>query len=274
MFVRSIRFPMVCFTLLCGCTPLLAQSSNYHVELSDRTSGTIIFVNDSKKPIEAFSISGRCGDHNGANDMYDGLNSAWDKTIEPGNQMPSSRLVPQPVLCDWEAKVDAVIYTDGTYEGDENAIRILEAKRDGIVTGVRYWAARLNRIGPTQEDLEAILAAANRMYQEDSVKANSATTSNDPQFTQLWITRNYWSGRSQAADDIAINLKWWLSKYDPEESRKRLMQIIKPWQKKIDNDVALKKLDAAFPLPTALAQQSEQLQAQAQKITISPIPEQ
>jgi hypothetical protein len=49
------------------------------------------------------------------------------------------KLNPQPSGCAWKAEINAVIYSDGSYEGDEIAMRGMAARRDGIAAGVRYW---------------------------------------------------------------------------------------------------------------------------------------
>jgi hypothetical protein len=285
---RPVRSTAIYLTILCTCAPLFAQSNNYHVELSDGTSGMIVFTNDSKKSIEAFQISAKCGDHIGSNPTYDALDGSGthigfrgpdgslvdrNVVIGPGINMPWDILPQQLSNCAWEADADAVIYTDGTYEGSDESMRRLEAKRDGIVAGVSYWAERLNRVSPTQEELERILTEANRQRGNDLTRVR-AVARDDPQFTQRRIVSNYWMGRSQVDGTITVNLKGWLDNYEPEESYKRLMQLIKSWQTKIDNDIALKKLDATFPLPTALAEQAAQLQAQAEKATTPTAPNQ
>ena len=63
--------------LVC-CLPLSAQSSSYHMELSDGTSGRVAVVNDSAKPIEAFHITGRC--------ELAGLAMGYDMLRLPGAQ--------------------------------------------------------------------------------------------------------------------------------------------------------------------------------------------
>ena len=51
-FVRS---------LACGCSSLRAQTRSYRLELTNGTSGLIVLVNVSDKPIAAFHFADQCG---------------------------------------------------------------------------------------------------------------------------------------------------------------------------------------------------------------------
>lgn len=135
MSLRSVCSLLVCLILLCGCVPLLCQNCNYHIKLSDGDRGQVIFVNDSKKPIEAFQVSGRCGRGFMARDALDGpshdaLEVPGDKegiesvVVAPAGRMTTlATLVPHPSGCKWETGVDAVIYADGSYGGNETIAR-------------------------------------------------------------------------------------------------------------------------------------------------------
>src|SRR5580700_6004196 len=158
MSPRPALFLFACLSMLCGCTPLLAQVRGCHMELSDGTSGWVILVNDSEKTVEAYHLSAKCMSEGrprmGMEASYDALDSAGTSrsgpgkviagifthsdVAEPGTRMVSmENLAPQPFGCVWDAKFDAVIYADGSYEGDEMKVRRLQARRDGVVADVK-----------------------------------------------------------------------------------------------------------------------------------------
>ncbi len=269
MSLRPAPFLFVYLTMLCGCVPVLAQGRGYHLELSDGTSGWAILVNDSQKTIEAYHFSAKCMSEGwmrmGSETSYDALDSAGTSrsgpgrgvagihtnrdVLEPGERMVSmENLLPQPSGCAWDADFDAVIYDDGSYEGDERRVRGLQARRDGVADGVKYWAARLAREHVDKASRETIRTDAERLKEEDVKK----TTSRCRKFAC-----EYWRGRFQVDINVALNTR--PSKDGPPlEGYGGIIQIYARHEKKIQADVALKKLDAVFPLSAALAEEGDQ----------------
>ena len=273
MLPRSVDFLLVCLTMLWGCVSLLAQSRSYHMELSDGTSGWVILVNDSQKTIEAYHFSAKCS---GVRPGESGLELSYDAldfvgtvigvqgpgggvtqhdVAEPGARIVVlDHLLPQP-SCEWKADINAVLYADGSYEGDEMSARGLQARRDGIAASVKYWADRLSQESAGKPNLEATQTDAERLTQEDEKKAHMF-----PGCGKLPLACQYWSGRSHVDRNVAHQAK--SQKDGSEGSYRRIVQFITRWEKKMEADVALKKLDAVFPLAAALAEEGKQFQVQ------------
>ena len=242
------------------CLPLSAQSRSYHMELADGTSGRVAVANDSAKPIEAFHITGRCGQA-GIATGYDVLQSPRDGGslfLDPERQRisrdgviaPQTRVFlttqfdPQPSGCAWKGVIDGVIYTDGSFEGEGDAVRRMMAHRDGIVAAVNYWSSRLLHEGAEREDPGALAESAKSMITTDRMKGG-----NDPQSLQF----EYWQGRSMVDRDISMWLK--TTNDAPQIMFERTVSDVKSWQMKIEGNIALKKLDATFPPPLAIKEQ-------------------
>jgi hypothetical protein len=248
------------------------------MELSERTSGWVILVNDSKKSIEAFHVSVECEiseakGGGGTQYTYDSLQSPGsrhsspsfggkivlqDDVIAPKGQLISStRLSPQPSGCERKADITAVIYSDGSYEGDEMAARAIQAQRDGTADGVRYWADRFHRES-AHAPVDAVIDQANMFSQV----ANSHGGCNGAS-----LACEYWTGRRF----VDLNVANWLegSKQSTADHRyKQTVELIEAWQRKIDTDSALKKMDITFSLPTALTEQIVQWNKIQEKITV------
>jgi hypothetical protein len=196
-----MRLRLMLLNLLClAALPLFAQDRGYHVELSDGPklgNGTLLLVtlvNDSQKPIEAYDAQAKCwvGDDSraGSGANYDALTIAGDSVSNPYDSgslsarhntvlRPGGRMVTQLGLisepgCEWKPDVEAVLYADGTYGGDETAARGLQAYRDGVVASVRDWVNTFadpgtlrQEAGMSAEGLAAIKAEAQRRVDKD-----------------------------------------------------------------------------------------------------------
>jgi hypothetical protein len=261
----------LCLATLCTSVLLLAQDRGYHTELADRmtdpskTFQEVILTNDSQKPIEAYHVMARCSDDGNTlasvETSYDELGVDADSTWveEPGGR----RLVPQPPIlapqgrtvtistlgpepsgCKWSADVDAVLFADGTYGGDEAAARNLQAQRDGIVASVREWVNMLN--GALGFSIDAIQAEAQRRKDKDLV-GTSASSDNA-------LSRSYWDGSGWVDANFVERAKPRNSSELPEQTCRRVVQLANKLDKKIKADNALPILDALFPLPPSLTQ--------------------
>jgi hypothetical protein len=120
-------------------------------------------------------------------------------------------------------------------------VRTLKAHRDGLRDSVNYWADRIGRENSAGLDFETIHAAAQKMTEEDRSEISAARSvafrsSVDPRIEVAYPPLyGYWCGRQQ----VDINI--------PNFGPDRIVQRIDDWKKKIDNDTAMKALDAAFP---------------------------
>lgn len=256
MFIRSLQLMAFSLIILSVCRQLIAQERGYHTELSDGTSGWIILVNDSQKPIETFSLTGKCGTISTefVHDSLDGsrtgsLHPAAGKqsdTIKPGERFFSiTKLLPQSSGCTWKVEVNAAIYTDGTYDGDENVVRALQARRDGILAAAQDWTERLEVEFARKTAAEIVIADAKRLAEEDLKKMMAPSCSSKP------LACGYWQGRRHVDANVALHLE--RSNKDLDAVYAWNIQDIERWRKKIDTDGAFKRMDAIFPIMAELA---------------------
>ena len=230
---------------------VFAQDPGYHTEFSDGTSGWVIFVNDSQKPIEAFNIRATCGKFMSTGYTHDVFDSGAVGSSHPvlgGIQMsliqPGQRFFTLPKLsqqsgCEWKLQVGGAIYADGTYEGEESAIRNLQARRDGISAALQYWT-KLHNDAQEGTDEEIVYAGAEELSKEDTGK--TATLPGCPDQSAVCA---YWWGRLQVDVNVAQHLKINQSKAHPM----LVSRFVERWTEKVDADEAFKKLEETFPTP-------------------------
>jgi hypothetical protein len=270
----------------CFCAPSSAQTPGYHAEFTEGTHGRVTLVNDSAKPIEAFFIWQQCGTALGmsihetqrpsgssySGHIQDTLSGGGDRSGIPGSRERraiQSEIValggrfittmavssdPQSMKC--ELKTIAAVFTDGSFEGDDQALSSIQARRDGIATGVRYWMAKLNPESGEMPEPEAILADAESRSDADEQELQ---TIGGPVIKVVFTPAyNYWMGRSRVDDWVAGDLKDQSQRQDPTKVLKSTARWLDHWQKKFDGDIAMKKLAAAFPRPDGIAQPDPQ----------------
>jgi hypothetical protein len=273
------RTPFLILTLsiagLC-CASLSAQTKpSYHMELVHPYTfpdGTvwvqIALVNDSDKTIETFHITSDREDEGGITQdaldlvLHEGSITFTDQEtvnqnsiIKPGARFislgrgVSGRRVPVYV-----PKIDAVLFTDGTFEGDEAILRGIEAYRRGMADGVKYWSNKLAATPANRSALEALNGEAEQrkdaFYQEEHYRFHQAL--------QEDLAWRYHAGREWA--DIVMNARLVKGLFDNEEPSKlykNAASYFAQWKYEIDNDAALKTLIAVFPLPDAFPTQGD-----------------
>jgi hypothetical protein len=260
---------IICLALL--TTSAVAQTPGYHIELIDDTAPhhsplnkRIVLFNDSDRTIEAAHISEVCeGDNRRGGPLThetteDTLTYSSDKvgnpgpdgtlvfestTIPPGGKMVLLEpLAQQPSGCTWNAKVDAVIYSNGTYEGDEIAVRGLQARRAGLAAGLNFWSGRLP---PRPSDTHLLVLAP--AAEAEAAFAKDINNSKPPVCQRDTIACQYWLGRGHVDLNISSMLK--RPTEDSDTRYDHAVQEIERWQRKLNSDVALKKLESTFPLP-------------------------
>jgi hypothetical protein len=244
---QSLRFASFSILLSLGTLAASAQTPGYRLELSDHTSGWVILVNDTQKPIEAFTVKATCGPVT-ANPTYDALDFSAGgsshpavKGLQPSLIQPGQRfyaqvnLAPQPSGCAWQGKVEGVIYADGTYDGEESAIRDLQARRAGIAAALQYWTN--TQLGAHEQTVAATgnaqLSNAQLLSQDDLAKTWSYTCRDQPSVCA------YWAGRRHVDKDVAEGLK----------RNVAINAYLDRWTAKFDADAAYKALEATFPSP-------------------------
>ncbi|MFT4113721.1 hypothetical protein [Silvibacterium sp.] len=239
---------------------LAANSRGYHMELSDGSSGWVILVNDSQKPIEAFHFKGKCGNA-GTATVHDALDSPYESishrptdeamqesVILPGVRFFSDQnLSPQPSGCTWAGDIDGVIYADGSYEGNENVVHALQARRDGILSAARFWVEATEGEAAGKFTPAVLAGEAQRLSDEDRKKMSNPGCREQP------ITCAYWNGREQVDINMVGQMNADRQRGDTPYSH--IAQFARKWREKAEADSALKALEISFPLPPELAPQ-------------------
>lgn len=245
--------------------PMLAQSG-YHVEMPDGpqlptgTPKLVVLVNDSQKIIEAYHAKAVCKGNAGSRFAVEqqrveqsgdtlwfpdsmgmmmapgGKFTAQRPLIMPGDHFITGMHVErQPSGCTWEAEVDAVLYSDGTYGGSESGVRRLQAHRDGIVASVRFWEHIFRDMGTpdplmaVDQSLAAIQAEAERRKNEDLTRIRFPGCASSP------VACEYWRGRQEMDHNIASQAKPGTSSRPPNEAYRRTAQFIDRLSRKIDH---------------------------------------
>lgn len=221
-----LRFPGIGLLILMGlgCSSWLgAQDRPYHIEFTEANSVNshqpaglrwVIFVNDSKKTVEAFALSAKCGTAGRAS-RQDPLDNPPGSPIHPYDGKPHQTglappgahaltlfsLIPQRSGCEWKVNVSTVVYADGSYDGPQDDVRRLQAYREGILDGVHYWVRSVNAAGDDETWLTAARNDATNRLAQDQAKSMY------PGCGRQTFACVYWQGRLQADTDFSINLR-------------------------------------------------------------------
>jgi hypothetical protein len=267
-----MRFKFLCLIMICTSLSVLAQDRGYHVAMTDgpkMPNGTVlkqvILVNDSQKFIEAYDAQVNCwnGDvrKTGTVTSFDALlnpGATYSRLSADGTLLvnhgaavaPGERSVTglpvnlQSSECEWKAEVDTVIYTDGSYDGDKEAARSIEARRDGIMASVKDWVIMLNQVdtlGPeistATQNLLTIKAEVQGRLDKDVVSCKDQPSA-----------CKYWMGRYGIDYSLSQQTRPVMANETPDHIYQRVTQFIVRLDKKIQDDTALKILDGVFPL--------------------------
>jgi hypothetical protein len=240
----SLRFTSISIFLSLVSLPVFAQNPSYHLQFSDGTSGWVILVNDSQKPIEAFTVKAACGtlsstptydalEFSGGGTSHPAVKGLQPSIIQPGQRFFALvNLAPQPSGCAWQGQVAGVIYADGTYDGEESAVRDLQARRAGIAAALQYWT-NVQLLGHEQTVAANGPSNAENLSQDDLAKTWAYTCRDEPAVCA------YWSGRRQVDQNVAHQMK----------HNAAMAPYLDRWTAKFDADEAFKKLQLTFPSP-------------------------
>jgi hypothetical protein len=145
------------------------------------------------------------------------------------------------------ATVDAVIYVDGTFDGDPATVRLLKATRDGIITAINNWAERVSREDPDRSNLSALLSDARHYEDRDRAGLRRYSFRFSPPPEPDWQAMGaYWGGRFTA--DAAILGQFPTLYSNPDKlNSERLVRYITRWKDRIDCDSAMQNLNVKFP---------------------------
>jgi hypothetical protein len=256
----GVRAVVFCFPVILGWLPVAAQSFSYHLEFEDNAgSKQVILVNDSEKPIEAFSASQRCQKAHG----WSGSGGIRDILFYPSKDIDSgvldtgarrsTFLAMMPERGDCQNRITAVFFSDGSFEGDDAAVRSLKAGRDGLAAGVHYWADRISREKPDGSTLNSLLPDVRGRTVADEAKQQKYPTSGhrDSSAQPLW---EYWANWVTVDRNIELRFPKDLAQEKPSATLRRVADMINGWKTKIDGNIALQKLNIVFP---AISESSE-----------------
>lgn len=257
MSSRHLLIPAGLLCLVFSASRCAAQSPEYHAELAEKTSGHIIVVNDSDKPMEAYHVTTTCTGANGFRSAmdsggYDVLTTPWAAggqsypqydVIAPHTRKVSEHSIAPEQGCNWTAVLDGVIFSDGSYGGSPDVVQSMQAWRDGLAASVQYWADRMRTVADPQS-LD-IPNEAKQRSQEDQSK----------QFDPLTPGGQYWQGRFLVDGNLAQ-----ISQSSDTNPRKALRlraltsQMVNEWVSRLDRDLAFQALDVTFPLRPEMLQ--------------------
>ena len=209
---------VICVPVILICWPVSAQISGYHAELAEHPAGHpfVVLVNDSEKSIEALAVSQQCKT-GGLSAIVDVLHSPRNLTgiesarngrptrasvLEPGARWVTVEIIQdRRAVCD-AAKVNAVLFTDGTFAGRPGSMRALKARRDGISASVNFWVERLARGNPDGSTLNTLADEAVGRVAKDREMQRGYPFVNFRDDSLKQPLREYWIGRNQV-DEIS-----------------------------------------------------------------------
>lgn len=258
--MTSFSIPLLVGPVILALCPAIQAQDAYHVEFGGDGYGNedAILVNDSKTPIEAYFLSFRCGDgrggwHNG--DTLSGYREGSFSIMSPIGTTsyadvvaPGKRAIVGNHQCD--TSVGAVLFSDGTWAGDELVASGLKAWRDGVVACLDEWIGFLVRDRAAMP-LEPLKARASVRSQGDLDRAGlypfDPTTESGPPAQE-----QYWSGKFQVDWSLAA---WFDSTASWHvEAPSEALMILRGWKARIDGNKAMQELEAAFPKITPVGE--------------------
>lgn len=271
------RVVVFCLPVILGWLPLAAQSSSYHLEFDGSIPGhqSVFLVNDSEKSIEAYGASQLCfkpkqyvGHPDDSRDVLDDpfKGARSDMRAADGSGPPRSGALDtgarwrtsMATLPDWDCRtqVNAVLFSDGSFEGEDAGVRGLKAKRDGLAAAAYYWADRISREKPDGSTLDALHDELKKRKAEDLLKRGKYQSQPHLTFEEavlpvppqmLW---QYWSGWLSVETNLEFQLSKYLTQEKAGEKFRKVADEINQWKAKIDGNLALQKLNVVFPAIT------------------------
>lgn len=263
-----------CLAFVTGLS-VSAQNPNYHVEVSGgppnyrgqppdkKQPRWVSLVNDSDKSIEAFEMLDLRSDGRFCAEMRSDalLSSSWihnvpgmerKQFLERGGRWDLGFVTTNPDGTECEPRVPAVIFADGSYEGNEGIVRKLKASRDGEAAALGDWSRQMRSWNQATQTLDDLRDEVESRLQLDKPKLPmlpaSATSPNQTETEALlgW----YWEGRHT----IDLWLKTRLVEFSENgTAASRAMYVpfvlrsVDALKTKIDTDASMRVLNVEFP---------------------------
>ncbi len=230
--------------LLIGAPVLsCAQEVGYRIDMIREPAGAVRmrFVNDSSKDIDAYHVLIKCdrstSETNG--DVLGGPYSGPDTIHASGGRWDAGPSIQEDGrVC--EATVDAVIYSDGSFDGPLEIVRKMHAAREGGLAAIQFWVALLAK--PRETGAEPFSAVAETRLREDRAHLENCPTS----VSEEELICSYWAGRLH--DDASVSEI--LARPVPQDSASpwRFENYVQSWKRKYERDVAMADFSRSYPL--------------------------
>jgi hypothetical protein len=214
-------------------------------------------VNDSDRPIQAFKILERSRDGGfcsaGGWDLLSGPGEAFrypsrDRGIERGGSRDYGYLTRTSSGQECEPKIDALIFADGTYEGDEAVVRAMKAARDGLVSGLNYWSQEVRGKKPNDASLAVLLDRAESRLERDIEEEREHPLSPSGAEEREALLHQYWAGRHSVDSSLKSQLSRELAdSVQVANNFQWVVRTIDAWRAKIDTGVTTKALNITNP---------------------------
>jgi hypothetical protein len=221
-----------------------AQEAGYRIDMMTEPAGFVRmrFVNDSAKDIDAYHVLIKCelSTRETGGDVLYGPHNGGDTIRASGGMWDTGPAIQEDGrVCD--ATADAVIYSDGSFDGPVEIVRRMQAAREGGFAAIQFWAALLAK--PDQAGADSFSTLAKERVKEDRTHLQSCRTSATGEEAELICF--YWSGRLH--DDGSISGILARPVPPDNDSPWRFENFVRIWMQKYKNDVAMSELSRSFP---------------------------
>lgn len=229
--------------LLIGAPVLsCAQEVGYRIDLYRDPAGAVRmrFVNDSLKDIDAYHALIRCdrSTRETDGDVLGGPYTGVDTIRASGGRWDAGPSIQEDGhVCD--PTVDAVIYSDGSFDGPLQIVRRIHAAREGGLAAIQFWAELLAK--PREAGAESFSAVAGTRLREDRTHLENCPTSASGRD----LICSYWAGRLH--DDASVSEI--LARPVPQDSASpwRFENFIQTWKRKYEKDAAMADFSRSYP---------------------------
>jgi hypothetical protein len=212
----------------------------------------IVVVNDSDVAIEAYHFrTTQCsGGGEGDRDSFESLYSSpgypggfesmprsQSFPIPPGGRLITQDSIPSIREHCATARVDTVLFSDGTFQGDKGIIHAMQSEREGIATAVHYWHKKLHDEHAETSYMAVVEAARAQL---EKVRGRACTLPDRSTGCE------FWTGVMHV--DVSMSGMGIRKNKTAEENFQGYVRFVDQWQQKVDDNVAYHKLQAEFPI--------------------------